>query len=105
MTIFPWGRVSMNRLLWWYMFGGTRGGCTRGFILKHLTDKPYNSSQLAQTLNIDYKTARHHLDVLAKNGIITTEGDKYGRIFFLSNAMEANLREFNQIWEKLASRL
>jgi predicted transcriptional regulator len=87
------------------MLGGTRGGYTRGFILKHITNKPYNASRLAQTLNINYKTARHHLDVLAKNGIITTESDKYGKIFFLSNVMEANLKEFNQIWEKLASRL
>ncbi len=84
------------------MFAGTRGGYNRGFILKRLIDKPHNANQLAEALNIDYKTTRHHLDVLAKNGIITTEDDKYGKIYFLSKAMEANLNDFNQIWDKIS---
>ena len=91
----------MNGLLWWYMFGGTRGGYTRGFILNHLTDKPNNARQLAQALNIDYKITRHHLDLLAKNGVITFGGDKYDKTYFPSNVVEANLKEFNQIWEKI----
>ncbi len=92
--------MLMNRLLW-YMFAGTRGGYTRGFILKHLTDKPYDASLLTDALKIDYKNAIHHLNILAKEGIITIEGDKDGKIYFLSNAMKANLKKFNQIWEKL----
>lgn len=50
---------------------------------------------------MDYKTIRHHLDVLVKNGIITIEGEKYGAMYFISKAMEANLDVFNQIWEKV----
>ncbi len=50
------GVLLMNRLLW-YMFAGTRGGYTRGFILKHLTDKPYDASLLTDALKIDYKNA------------------------------------------------
>ncbi|CAG0969871.1 hypothetical protein METP3_01374 [Methanosarcinales archaeon] len=83
------------------MFAGTRGGYTRGFILKHLMDKPHNADQLAEALNIDYKTTRHHLDVLAKNGIITAEGNKYCKIYFLSKSLKANLNDFNQIWDKI----
>ncbi len=45
---------------------------------------------------MDYKTIRHHLDILIKNEIITMEGDKYGAVYFLSKAMEANLNEFNE---------
>jgi len=52
-------------------------------------------------LNIEYKTTRHHLDVLAENGVITIEGDKYVKTYFPSNVVEANLKEFNQIWEKI----
>jgi DNA-binding transcriptional ArsR family regulator len=83
------------------MLAGTRGGYTRGFILNKLADKPYNTNQLAEALNIDYQTTSHHLDVLANNGIITTEGNKSCRIYFLSKDMEANLNDFNQIWEKI----
>jgi len=80
------------------MFAGTRGGYVRGFILKKLTDKPYTTNQLAETLNIDYQTTSYHLNVLAKNGIIITTYDK---IYLLSKNMEANLNDFNQIWEKI----
>jgi DNA-binding transcriptional ArsR family regulator len=86
----------MKKLLW-QMLTGTRGGYTRGFILNKLADKPYNTNQLAEALNIDYQATSHHLDVLAKNGVITAEGDKY----FLSKDIEANLKDFNQIWEKI----
>jgi len=50
---------------------------------------------------MDYKTIRHHLDVLIKNSVITMEGDKYGAMYFISKEMEANVNEFNQIWEKI----
>jgi DNA-binding transcriptional ArsR family regulator len=52
-------------------------------------------------MNMDYKTIRHHLEVLVKNGVITIAGDKYGAMYFISKAMEANLNEFNKIWEKI----
>jgi DNA-binding transcriptional ArsR family regulator len=70
-------------------------------MLKLLIDRPYNANQLSEVLNMDYKTIRHHLEVLMKNGIITMEGEKYGAIYFISKAMEANLHEFDQIWEKI----
>ncbi len=70
-------------------------------ILKSLIDRPYNANQLAESMNMDYKTIRHHLEVLVKNGVITMEGDKYGAMYFISKIMEANLDEFNQIWEKI----
>jgi predicted ArsR family transcriptional regulator len=54
---------------------GTRGGKTRALILRHLAEKSYNANQLATTLNLDYKTIRHHLEVLVKYGIITRNYD------------------------------
>jgi len=70
-------------------------------ILKNIIDRPYNANQLAESMNMDYKTIRHHLEVLVKNGVITMEGDKYGAMYFISKVMEVNLDEFNQIWEKI----
>lgn len=83
--------------LLWYLIVGTRGGNTRALILKHLIDKPHNANQLADALNMDYKTVRHHLDVLVKNGIITKEkSNGYTTVYFPSKTIEANLNEFNQ---------
>ncbi len=70
-------------------------------MLNLLIDRPYNANQLAEAMNMDYKTIRHHLDVLTKNGVITMEGDKYGAMYFISKTMEANINEFHQIWEKI----
>lgn len=78
-----------------YLMTGTRGGNTRALIVNHLTDRPYNANQLSEALNLDYKTVRHHLDVLIKNGIIT-KGNGYPAIYFLSKNMEENLNEFNR---------
>jgi predicted transcriptional regulator len=83
------------------MLAGTLGGYTRGFIIKKLAYKPYDTNQLVEALNIDYKTASHHLDVLANNGLIITEGNSYTKKYFLSKDMEANLNDFNQIWGKI----
>ena len=44
------------------------------------------------------------MEVLEKNRIITTVGDKYGAIYFLTQTMEDNYSLFeeimNKIWKK-----
>lgn len=93
----------MNRLLWW-LLAGTRGGTNRARIIMTLNQRPDNANQLAETLGLDYKTIRHHLDILLKHGVIVTQGDGYGRMFFLSRDMEANYDEFNNIWVRIGKR-
>ena len=65
---------------------------------------PQNANQLANLLNMDYRTIRHHLEVLQKNRIITFAGEGYGSTYFLSPEMEENyalLEEImNKIWKK-----
>ncbi len=78
-----------------YLMTGTRGGNTRASIVNHLTARPYNANQLSEVLNLDYKTVRHHLNVLIKNGIIT-KGSGYPAVYYLSKNMEENLNEFNR---------
>lgn len=79
-----------------YLIEGTRGGKTRASILKYLIDRSYNAHQLAKALNLDYKTIRHHLGVLLKNGIITKDSDGYTDLYYLSKNMESDLSEFNR---------
>jgi PAS domain S-box-containing protein len=74
-----------------YLIKGTRGGKTRALILKHLSDRSYNANQIATALNMDYKTIRHHLNVLIKNGIIVKSNDGYSDLYFISNNIDTNL--------------
>jgi len=68
----------------WYVLTGTRGGPNRARILRALRERPRNANRLANDLDLDYKTVRHHLDVLQDNGIVTTSGDEYGAIYIPS---------------------
>ncbi len=72
---------------------GSRGGKTRAKILKNLIGKSYNAHQLAKALNLDYKTIRHHLDVLARHGIISRESKGYTTLYFISKNSESDLNE------------
>lgn len=74
----------MEALLW-YVLTGTRGGENRARILRAIDDQPRNANQLSEALDLDYKTVRHHLDVLLENDLIETSGDEYGAIYIPSD--------------------
>lgn len=65
----------------WYVLTGTRGGANRVRILRALDERPRNANRLAEGLELDYKTVRHHLNVLVDNGVIESSGDDYGAIY------------------------
>ncbi|MHB8605161.1 MAG: winged helix-turn-helix domain-containing protein [Thermoplasmatota archaeon] len=69
--------------------------------MRALRDRPLNTNQLAEALALDYTTVQHHLKVLEENGMVFGKGPKYGRTFFLTPKMEADLPAFDSIWEKL----
>ena len=50
-----------------------------------------NTNQLSKALALNYKTVQHHLKVLEENDVVTTEGDDYGQLYFLSDRMTRNL--------------
>jgi len=87
-------------LLGW-LIAGTRGGVTRAKILETLRENPQNANQLANSLEMDYRTIRHHLKILQKNRIITSAGNGYGTTYFLSPEMEENYGLFEEIMNKL----
>lgn len=94
---------SLRYLLGW-LIAGTRGGPTRAKIMESLKETPQNANQLANALKMDYKTIRHHLDVLEKNKIITSVGDRYGTTYFLSQVMEDNYVMFDEILKKIGKK-
>ena len=94
---------SLKYLLGW-LITGTRGGPTRAKIIASLKETPQNANQLAIGLKMDYKTMRHHLDVLEKNRLITSMGDKYGATYFLSQALEDNYALFEEITKRIGKK-
>ena len=94
----------MKNLLW-YLIAGTKGGETRGKIIELLTKKPSNANKIAEILKLDYKTVRHHLEVLEKNNIIiAVNKGRYGAVYFLSELMESNIKVFGEIWEQFGKK-
>ena len=75
--------ASERRLLWWLLVG-TRGGPTRMKLLNVIAKSPMNANQLSREMNLDYTTVRHHLDVLVKNGVLESGGERYGTVFYVS---------------------
>jgi DNA-binding transcriptional ArsR family regulator len=88
-----------ERLLWW-LFAGSTGASTRAEVLRAVRAQPTNAQQLSQMLGLDYTTVRHHLRVLEKNNLVLTEGDKYGKLYFVSDLMESNWDKLEEILRK-----
>lgn len=93
------------RQLLWYMLAGTRGGANRARILEALRERPYNAHQLSEALELDYRTIRHHLNLLQRNGFLTRPaGDAYASPYFLSPFLEGNYAIFEEVRRKVLPR-
>lgn len=90
---------SFERLLWW-LFAGSAGASTRKLVLFSIKEEPRNAQQLSKALNLDYTTVRHHLKVLESNRLVLTAGDKYGKVYFVSDSMEAHWGKLLEIIQK-----
>jgi predicted transcriptional regulator len=91
---------AARRLLWWLLVGSA-GGLNRARIIYELTKTPRNANELTNLLNLDYKTTRYHLDILEKNHLITSIGNRYGTMYFPSELVEENKQFFKEIWDKI----
>ncbi|HEC76260.1 MAG TPA: ArsR family transcriptional regulator [Thermoplasmatales archaeon] len=90
----------VKKILWW-LLAASAGGINRGKIIELLIEKPMNANELAKELELDYKTVRHHLRVLEKNSLITSMGEEYAKMYFISELLEENINYFYEIWEKI----
>lgn len=91
----------LNRRLW-YLIAGTRGGINRAKIIWLLREHPSNANAIAEALHLDYKTVRHHLDVLRTNDVVMSrEADNgYGTRYALSPRLQTHFDEFLEIWAR-----
>ncbi len=90
---------QIKYLLGW-LIAGSRGGPMRAKMIDILRETPQNANQLATILDVDYKTIRHHIEVLEKNNMITSVGG-YGTTYFLSTALEENYAAFEEIRKRM----
>ncbi len=85
----------------WYVLTGTRGGGNRVRIMKAIDERPRNANKLAESLDLDYTTVRHHLDVLQDNDIVEKKGGDYGAIYIPSNRVRTHWDVVEQIMEQV----
>lgn len=83
----------------WYMLAGSRGGPNRIRIVQSLDERPRNANQLAEDLDLDYTTIRHHLDVLLDHGVVEQAGGDYGTIYILTDRVNDHWSVIEEITE------
>ena len=85
-----------------YLLLGESGGQNRVRIIELLKNRAYNTNQLSEELNLNYRTVKYHTDKLQKyNMIHASELDAYGHVYFLTPEMEENMDYYNEVVRKL----
>jgi DNA-binding transcriptional ArsR family regulator len=72
----------------WHVLASSRGGPTRVRIVRALEERPYNANELADRLELDYTTVRHHLDVLQENSVVRSTDDDYAAVYLFTDQVE-----------------
>ncbi|MEF8841615.1 MAG: winged helix-turn-helix domain-containing protein [Haloarculaceae archaeon] len=85
----------------WQVLAGTRGGPNRIRILRALDERPRNANQLAEDLDLNYKTVRHHLDVLEDNGLVESTDSEYGAVYLITDRARHHWEEVTRIMEQV----
>ena len=85
----------------WYLLVGTCGGEDRARIIDTLDERPRNANQLAERLDLDDNTVRHHIDMLQEHGVIEAGGDDCGKLYVLTDRFERHREEFERVLEAM----
>ena len=89
------------KIVFWFLFVGSRGGTNRIRIMSVLRNRPRNKNQLATELGIDYKNIQHHIKILEENNLVKKIGNAYGVTYCVSSFFENNEIVFDEIIAKL----
>jgi len=84
-----------------YLMLGQQGGENRIKILEYLRERSCNLNQLANVLGLNYRTVKHHVELLLDYGLIESTGQGYGKVYFLSPMLEDNYEMLEDIERKL----
>ena len=87
------------------VFTGMGGRYTRLRILCAIIVDPLNSQQIANKLNLDYKTVQFNLKILEKNNFVIREGEGYGDMFSPSEIILSNLPTLYAVIRKVEAKL
>lgn len=68
----------------YYALVSSKGAENRVRITRSLRDRPKNRNQLAERLDLDYKTVMGHIEVLEDHGIINCSERQYGAVCTLT---------------------
>lgn len=88
--------------LLWYLFASSRGGGTRVQIIEALLERPYNANELAESLDYDYSTIRHHLKVMADNNLVRSTDQGYADVYLLTDELKAHRTELETVLETVS---
>lgn len=81
----------------WYVLTGARGGPNRVRILRAVDERPRNANQLAEDLDLDYTTVRHHLDLLMEHDVLRNSGDGYGTVYLPTDRVQNHWETVEEI--------
>jgi DNA-binding transcriptional ArsR family regulator len=87
----------------WYVLTGARGGPNRIRILQALDQRPRNANRLAEDLDLDYTTIRHHLDVLMEHNLVKNSNGGYATVYLLDDRVKNNWSTVEDIIETVES--
>lgn len=60
-----------------------------------------NANQLAEDLDLDYKTVQHHLRVLQENNVLEDSGNDYGAVYLPTQQTQVNWDIIEEISEEV----
>jgi len=81
----------------WHLLASSRGGPSRIRLLRAIDERPRNANQLAEALELDYTTVRHHLRRLEENNVVRSSDDDYGAVYLWTDLAEAHRETIESI--------